>query len=84
MYNLIMRNVKIIGIVLLLILLLGGGYFGYKTLKKTSTDIDSSGSLTNQIKGEGQESESFFSGKITDLISLGKSVKCTYTMPEQK
>ncbi|EKD99774.1 MAG: hypothetical protein ACD_22C00177G0002 [uncultured bacterium] len=79
-----MKNVKIIGIVLLLILLLTGGYFGYKTLKKTSTGIDNSDSLTNQIKGEGQESESSFSGKITDLITLGKSVKCTYATPEQE
>ena len=81
MYNLSMKIVKILLIVFLAILLPAGAYFGYKTLKKTEP---AENGANPPAVTEKQNEESLFSGKITDLLSLGKSLKCTYTMNEQE
>ena len=79
-----MKIVKILVIVFLAILLPTGAYFGYKTLKKTTVPSDNGTNLTVATEEKEQDEESIFSGKIADLIGLGKSLKCTYTMNEQE
>lgn len=79
-----MKIVKILIIVFLAISLPIGAYFGYKTLKKTTVPSDGGANLTKVTEKKAQDEESIFSGKIADLIGLGKSLKCTYTMNEQE
>lgn len=81
-YNLIMKTAKILPIVILLILILAGAYFGYKTLSKKTMQIDEVTFPTNITDQKAKNDESFISGKITDLLSMGKSLKCTYTIKE--
>lgn len=83
MYNQIMKSVKILPIILLLILISAGAFFGYKTLTKKTTQEGDGTSQLPLVEQKAQEEESLFSGKITDLLSLGKSIKCTYSLPVQ-
>ena len=78
-----MKIVKTLLIVFLAISLPTGAYFGYKTLKKTESAENGTNPKTVTEK-QTQNEENLFSGKITDLVSLGKSLKCTYTMNEQE
>ena len=77
-----MKTGKIFLIAALAILVLAGVYFGYGAMKKQAEPEDQN--LPNQQVTENntQDDQGLISGKITDLLSLGKSLKCTYTIEE--
>src|SRR3972149_8723986 len=82
LYNQTMKTGKIFLIAALAILVLAGVYFGYGAMKKQAEPEDQN--LPNQQVTENntQDDQGLISGKITDLLSLGKSLKCTYTIEE--
>ena len=82
LYNLIMKTAKIIPVILVLILITAGAFFGYKAFSKKTMPVETAEIPTPIVTQNSQNEESFISGKITDLLSLGESLKCTYTLDE--
>ncbi|GIW69923.1 MAG: hypothetical protein KatS3mg101_0670 [Patescibacteria group bacterium] len=79
-----MKSSKPIIIVIVLILLIAGGYVGFKNLKKTTIQTQKQPESAIETEQPKNAEESYFSGSLKDLFSLAKDVECTYSYSDEK